>query len=751
MISYISGEASRAVFVEKGKYYGISLDSREDVLQILPAQLHAFLMHSADVEVEECESRELVVQTLEMHWARDRSHRMVLMAFDSTEDIDLRRRAAKIAESRLRDMRCLNFTRNILYSRPMPALMDCFEIEEFLSRTDVPLLEELFQGLVYHQDRIIGCSDAWDEIAPEVFAGPRERAEFRARVVKSGVFYDLSMSEGEDRVLNNCLFTILADSVVGAQNAKARAIVSSWVKKYRVNPKKSYPSFSELGERELWRDEPQQRVPGYIMFERVKKQRAAIERELLSTNFDRADRLIDELVASQRVESSAEHLAKSLCALSMFCKDLGDRERYRSLAERAVVEAPFDAWAHIQLGNSRLAVFRYRDALSSFENAAIYGDERSAMIGKAEALKYLGSSDDAIKILDECILKYPGDMVAANSRASILAYSGDFERAISEYSEIISSPFASAHAYGGRASAYVDLGRFKDALPDHEMAIHLAKEDPISYCALADTKRQLFDWDGALAVLAKAPRTVSSRLLTGIVEGRILRDQGRFGDALSHLAEIRSSYPLDISVQLNIADIMRLSGDYLGAASEYRRIEGSLPHSKIARNSLASSLAALGQLDDALIALPLRLSSSKYDWWGQLVRALILMRQDDIWGAEKLLMEGVSDCPWRSHIPHFSAALSLVRLKTGASQSAQDVLSQLEDSSRPPWMRLFERCSGISREGRATFSQGWAAYSLSIPAVTEFENSLGTMEIGGIVASNDLIWKGWEALLALAA
>jgi len=671
---------------------------------------------------------------------------MALMAFDSSEDPHLRASAARIAEERMQIGECKNFSLRILYSQPMPEKVDCFEVVAFLERTAAPTLLDIFNDLIYHQERIIACSNAWNKIPGDIFCDDHEQAEFRARIVKIGTFYEFVLGEGDKKAVDSALFQILADPVIGAHRQKALVIASNWGAKYRKEEKVSHDYYVKRVDTRLWQDE-QPRVPGYVMFERVKKQKDAIKRELISAGFDRAQSLIDDLIKDQRQESGSEYIAKTLCDLAIFCRDIGDQGRYMELSLRATVEAPDDAWAYIQLGYAQLGMYHFLAALASFETARLYGDERSALIGKAEAMRYMGCIDEAIQILNECLVKYPGDEVAKNSRASTLAYAGKFDEAMAIYDDIVSSPFAGAYAYGGRASVLSDLGRFEEAVVDQEMAIHLSKDDPISYCAMADILRESGKYSAALGILTKSPKTPQARLIVPMARARVYRDQGEFSKALDALDRVAVDFPLDAWVKLAVADIYRRTRRYQEAIEIYNQLDRESVHSKVARNSAAACYAALDRLDLALSFIPVRLASTKYDWIGQGIRAAILVKQGALTQAGALISECIDNCPWERQKVSFLATKALLEIKLGQKESAVSPLKDVDVRDSNSWIKYFKMLVGPHDVGVSSSEK----VNLAMPVLVDFNLLIKRIESGQHDFGPDVLDLGLEVVLAVAA
>lgn len=674
MISYVSGEAARGVLLEGGRYYGFCLDSDEK-FKLAMSELASFFLHAWDVQEMECYGLEDLKEKIEQFWRRDRTIQLALIAFDPSYSEDLRREAVQCAESLLGEERCLEALLGRLYANTLPLSTRVKDISAFLSDRGASRLEDVFDSVVVRQDAIRKCVKAWEELPDELFESALEREELRARIVQTGAFYKFASSAHGS---NDAIFRILADPILASKSAKARIIVSLWASRYKEAPSLN-PSYFEFEDDRLHHErEEQSEKSGFETFQRVKKQKIGIKEEFGAGHNDRADALIESLVTDQRKESSPEHLAKSLCDLAMFCRQIGDVDRFFSLSLRATHEAPADAWAYTQLGNASLAKGDFQNAMDAFEKAQIYGEERAALIGRAEALKYLGQKDMALTVLDECVNRFPSDTVASNSRASLLAHFGLLTEALRAYDELAASPFAGAHVYGGRASVLSDLGRFEEALSDQDCAISFAeRNDVVPFCAKADILRSCGKFQDALQVLDVPDSNTLTRLQLDTTRARIHRDAGNLADAELILRDLQLIYTSDVGVYIAMGELHRRRGNLSAALDLFLEIEKKFSYSKVSRNSMAATLAALGNYDGAIAYLPTRFAATRGDWVGQHIRAMIEIKRGDYLTAESILIDGLDNCPWPQQKPYFASALAALRIKGGSPSEALVTLKSI--------------------------------------------------------------------------
>lgn len=675
MIAYVSGESARGALLEAGYYYGASLD-KEECVRLTQPMLMAFLMHSWDVQEIECRDREDLKRKIEHFWRRDRVIHLSLIAFDTFFSEQLRKDAANNAESLLSEESCLEALLARLYARKLPSNINAEGVSRFLSNNNSVILEEVFDSLVLRQNAINNCVTAWDELPDNLFDGPLEREELRARIVQTGAFYKFASSEGGS---NGAIFRILADPVMASKSAKTRSIVNIWAARYKEAPSSPASYFDFEGDSSYRESEGQEQKSSFEIFKRVKKQKFAIREEFAGGHYERGDVLIESLIAEQRLESSPEQLAKSLCDLAIFLRDMGDSDRFFSLALRATQEAPSDAWAYAQLGNAYIAKGDFQGAMSAFEKAQIYGEERASLVGRAETLKYLGQKELALAVLKECVGRFPEDPVAKNSFAAILAYFGQLPDALQAYDDLAESVFAGSHVYGGRASVLASLGRYDEALRDAEWAISLAdKNDAIPYCAKADLLREIGRYPEAISVLDSVSPTLLTRLQLDTTRSRIYRDMGDFSEAESILSKLRSIYPRDVSVRVYIAEIYKRRGEFSIALELFFEIEKDFSYSKMARNSMAATLAALGKFEEAMLYLSSRVATTKGDWVGQHIRAMIEMKMGHYADAEVILRDGLQNCPWPQQRPYFASALASLSIRSNDATKALLALGSVE-------------------------------------------------------------------------
>lgn len=675
MIGYVSGETRRAVLLESGSYFGYDLDNPSSKVRLVSQELGHFFMHSRDVEQVECRGKDDLLTIATGRWSRDRGLRLTLIALDPKMSRLGRERCAEVAEEFLVNSDVKRFVLYHLYANVLPDGFPVQEVSEFLSSQATPVLEDMFDTLVYHQTSVRSCVQAWNDLPDNVFAGA-DREEVRARVTQVGAFYDFSTVEGGS---NDTLLKILADPVMrGASAAAARQIIGQWASQYKEKPRSRPVEFFRGPATEVDGDSfDSDGTSNFDAFQQVKKQITQIKIELAAGHEEKATKLVTELIAFQR-KSRGELVGKSLCDLASFAKQLGDVDRSVELARMAVAEVPGDAWAHIQLGNALLSRGEGLAALEEFHLGEIYGDLRAALLGRAEVLRYSGQKEAALLTINECVEKFPMDDVAKNARASILAHFGELEAACAEYTSIIELEIPTGYTFCGRAGVLHDLGRFDAAHADQDTAISMMKDDPIPVVQKSDMLREQGLLSEALAcVNVRQHRAPRWRLQYGTAKARVLRDQGKFVECEDLLSELTIQFPRDIVLKMTSAELQRRQGNFNEALLRYLEIERTFNQARSPRLGIATCYAATGQLDEALKYLTEWHPSSRPDWHGLHVRAMIEVRRNNLDVAKALFERGLSESPWLQQKPYFAAGSALVDLRQREYGLAQRTLDRV--------------------------------------------------------------------------
>ncbi len=244
------------------------------------------------------------------------------------------------------------------------------------------------------------------------------------------------------------------------------------------------PSISRIGE--VYHLSAKIVDPANLFALKTESERARGKDEILSALDDLAERIrrdLGESLASivRRNVPLAQATTSSLDAL----KDLAEgttawiNARYDEavkLWESAVALDSTFAWAHTSLGlyyyyqdNRPLGDFHYDMALKNLHRCT--ERERLWLSSVIEADR--GRLDNAIKILEAYLSKYPDDLTARYNMGNHYMRSGACEEALEEYKQIIEIDPRHALAYINTATCYAKIGKFDEAIQNYETAFRL--------------------------------------------------------------------------------------------------------------------------------------------------------------------------------------------------------------------------------------------------------------------------------------
>lgn len=680
MNGFVSGESRRAVLLSAGQYFGYSLDDQSVSVELERAAISSFFFHSRDVEEVECCGKDDLLKKCRAHWLRDRALRLVLISLDPQMSMPNRERCAALAEELLAEIGVKKFVLHRLYSRALPVDFPAKDVSEFLGALDLHVFEEMFDTLVIRQTSVHSCVSAWEDIPDDAFDGV-DRAEVRDRVAKLGAFYEFASIEGGS---NNTLFNLLSDPILRARAATTRKIVELWASKYKEKPKSRSIEFlrDSLAQPDL-APEDVDGASGFNAFQQVKKQISQIKGEIARGNDEKVQRLVSELAAFQR-KSRRDLLSKSLCDLASFAKSVGDLERSIELATMAVQEVPSDAWAHIQLGNALVLKGDFPAAMEEFSLGELYGDERSALIGRAEVFRLTGQKSGSLEAIARCVELFPTDLVAKNFKASIYAHFGELSEALWEYNRIIDESLPNSFSFAGRGGVHHDLGNFSKGLSDQDVAISLSVDDPVPAIQKADMFREQGRFLDALSCVDVGPlRDPRWRLAFGAARARVLRDMREWDESRKILDALKEDFPKDISLWLATADLERRRGSFDSALHFYLYVENNFLQARTARVGIASSLTAIGDFNRAIHYLSDWEPSTRADWMGSHLRGMIHVKQGEFDLAASIFQKGMNECPWVQQRPYFAAGLASVKLRERSYSAALEVLTSAQPKSAP--------------------------------------------------------------------
>lgn len=689
MRAVVSGQLGMALIVDGGGALQVDTDEALRTEARSMDVIAELLREAADATVVDVLDLNSLNEELERVWRRDRALQLILIVLDA----ELSRSTRSMSAEALVDIWNADleeFVSNRLYSAPLPPSADTNTAIELLESRQGRAVSETLLNLVHSQAAIRERLAAWSKLPYELFGGASEKARFKMEAVSAGAFR-LFASEKRGNV---ALFQLLIHEKFRG-NARARRIFQEWAAPFQETL--ADPGFSRF----TYEEEPEDRkhrrrnsLPWHIALERVNRQKDAIKRLLQEGQLDLALRYTRELVHSQRL-SDEEHVAKSLCDLSQFAKQLGNFDLQSELAEWATREAPNDAWSFAQLGDALRALGEFEKAREAYHRAGVLGEPRVALVGEGQLLKDLGQLQEALVVFDACAKQYPGDLVPLNARASALADFGRLAESLKEYEELLNYDAYNVITRSGKAQVLRQLGRYEEALRELDSILRHHPRETYAINIRAEVLRETGRLNEALAAFIEASQQDPLDAVSRNGVAHVLRELGRISESLREFDAIIADFPWHMSAYLGAADTYKKSGDLSTALSRYDEVLRRFRAPLSARVGKASVLAGLKRYGEAFDLLPTNLPATRSEWAAYHVRGMIHLRLGEVNTAESILERGSLEAPWFDEQRFFAATLAAVKIRR---KHFTDALSLLEGPA-PARLELIVRALSIHAYG----------------------------------------------------
>ncbi|GAA0000881.1 hypothetical protein BRDID11002_08810 [Bradyrhizobium diazoefficiens] len=362
----LDGEAPVAL---KGHNLGLAFHGCSDTKRIA--------VHSVDQARRECE----------LSWAKDRSLRCILLFLDPTEEPSDRLEFAECAEELIRDFSTRAFLLDQLSCSPLPDLTDFTLVANI--KTSCPETWSILDEVLANQPIIRTVSEALQNKLKEFLDDPKQRAAMFDALTDVGAQRSLVEAKRANSPQTDMIVLRLIAQFRHIEGS--RGLIEAWTAGMRSTKRLSPTTIDESED-----EEPDNRVFGSTAlggrkaFEQAMKQQAAIVAKLRSRDLEGARRFVDDLVAAQKLNSSPEHVGKSLSRLSHEAKELGVPELQIEWAELAVKANPSDPVTFAHLADALISAFRFNEALAAIDSMKSLGASLSAENARARILRMTG-------------------------------------------------------------------------------------------------------------------------------------------------------------------------------------------------------------------------------------------------------------------------------------------------------------------------------------------------------------------------
>ena len=510
MKAIVSGQAAKAVYWKQDGVWCLPLDATGPV-QCSADDVPYLMGEATDLRAIDVDSPEEVVGELELSWSQDRALHLMFVLLDPDAEDDSRREAAEYLDEFFANTVVREFIVNRFYSAELPEQADLVGAIVSASTAEAGRVVTLLEETGESQPKIRVLQDSFSALPTTLFGDQEARQLFRERAVTSGAWSQLVQAAPE-RIGEVRYTHLLPGSPLRELDPRGR-IMAEWTKDLRASKRLPPPNQEE----DEFRGQDIQSRSGkakksYEVFETVKRQKEAIKHAISANDLRKFRKYVRDLISYQRLRSEESELAKSLCDLASFAKEVGAHQLQLELTTNAVKEAPADGWAQIQLADAYLRNNKFSEALTTYEQS-----EQSAVArgGHAEVLKALGELDEARTAYEAVIADFPHDVVARAGRAEVLKALGELDEARTAYEAVIADFPHDVVARAGRAEVLKALGELDEARTAYEAVIADFPRNVVARNGRAEVLKALGELDEARtayeAVIADFPHDVVAR------------------------------------------------------------------------------------------------------------------------------------------------------------------------------------------------------------------------------------------------
>jgi tetratricopeptide (TPR) repeat protein len=418
------------------------------------------------------------------------------------------------------------------------------------------------------------------------------------------VFASLSLKIPErlETVISDCYFKLMLQP-------NYREIVQQWTKNFTDKKvRRKTKRHNELVERQLMEEEadfeaPSWSAPMHENFISVGKQKRAIVKQLENGNDSRARSFTEQLIKWQLHNGGRVYAAKSLCSLAQEARRVGNTPLQLKWVKWATEIAPEDAWAHSQAGDAYFSVFQFNEADREYRAASLWGMGRRGDIGQAKVLAATGQLDEALRLSQLAITKYPLDPEAHSSYAQyseILRKMWRLEDAFQSYEEAIEKYSDQSSLRCGRAAVLTDMSRLTEALEAYDSIINDFPAEVVAWTGRADVLKNLGELEASLDAYDEAIRRFPFEAVPVCGRADVLRSMGRLHDALAAYRDAKERFPNDPAAYSGLGEVNRELEKFDAALAVYGEAKERFPHESRIRNGYAKLLRSAGSFEEAL-------------------------------------------------------------------------------------------------------------------------------------------------------
>lgn len=287
------------------------------------------------------------------------------------------------------------------------------------------------------------------------------------------------------------------------------------------------------------------------------------------------------------------------CGLAL--KALGRNEEALESFREATVHQPDEVWHWYNLTEMLVEAGRHREAALTAREATKTDPHHAFSWAKlGQVLRYTGEFEEALEAYDEAIRLQPDYAWAVNGQGIALEQMGRYEEALQryQYASVIAENDL-WHLYN-QGNVLVLMGRYEEARPLLERAIVVNPLHARSWARLANARRNLQDYAGALEAIGEATRLDSGYAWAWNEQGLIYEQMGQLEDALAAYEKAGAAAPKDTNHVYQQVNLLVTFGDNEEALKRMERALNVDPNSSRNWAKNGQILRRMGYLEDAL-------------------------------------------------------------------------------------------------------------------------------------------------------
>ncbi len=497
----------------------------------------SFVARNPDAVCVACQSEDELNQTFERLEQKSIALDFWLMLLDPEIRDVTKQRIAIDLEQLFQDKLIYEHVQDIVYSAPLPPAAILRFVNE---QSTCARIREFSQELSNAQPRIRALYAIWTSMKSDPLVASAGHRELTGHFVAKSVFRKIVVGgktqADVERLIGEITFSLakLCDPrVVGK-------ILSEFKRDLPPGDRRKYQAIAEV-EDSLDSDDravdllrQPSRKP-YGLFQQAEKEVTAIAglyaegKDIQATNF------LDQLVSRQSTDGG-EFVVKSLCNIASRVSTAGRREVSFELLQLAMKRSDgLDTILYLQIGNEFRDIREFDKALECYQLA-----------------KALDNGSKADSIRDEII------------RVSVAK--GDYELALSKYQEI-EDISQSPRTLTGLGTLYRKMGNLRNARECYRSVLYACEGfNDVADAGLAESSKQSGNLHGAISQYQnifdryKDQLDTSSERVYRLALSQLFRLTEQYPRAESELRKLLTVYPLDRSVNLQLAKICVLTG-----------------------------------------------------------------------------------------------------------------------------------------------------------------------------------------------